>query len=79
VVSHLNASDVTMVYVSSAPLDKLQAYKRRMGWSFPWVSTGSSDFNFDYGFSRTEEQTRAAIAPTSRPSTSTGNLTKPDT
>jgi predicted dithiol-disulfide oxidoreductase (DUF899 family) len=52
-----------MVYVSRAPLDKLRAYMQRMGWSFPWVSCAGSDFNFDLGFSRTEEQTRAAIAP----------------
>ncbi len=63
VLPHLNARDVTMVYVSRAPLEKLRAYKRRMGWSFPWVSSAGSDFNFDYGVSRTEEQTRAGIAP----------------
>ena len=38
-VPHLNARDVTIVYVSRAPLEKLRAYKRRMGWSFPWVSS----------------------------------------
>jgi predicted dithiol-disulfide oxidoreductase (DUF899 family) len=63
VVAHLHARDASMVYVSSAPLEKLGAYKQRMGWSFPWVSCAGSDFNFDLGFSRTEEQTRAAIAP----------------
>jgi predicted dithiol-disulfide oxidoreductase (DUF899 family) len=60
---HLNARDVTMVYVSRAPLQKLSAYKRRMGWSFPWVSSAGSDFNFDFGFSRTDEQTREWIKP----------------
>jgi predicted dithiol-disulfide oxidoreductase (DUF899 family) len=60
---HLNARDVTMVYVSSAPVDKLQPYKQRMGWRFPWVSCADSDFNVDLGFSRSEEQTRAEIAP----------------
>jgi predicted dithiol-disulfide oxidoreductase (DUF899 family) len=60
---HLHARDVTMMYVSQAPLEKLQAYKRRMGWNMPWVSAGGSDFNFDLGYSRTEEQTREAIAP----------------
>jgi predicted dithiol-disulfide oxidoreductase (DUF899 family) len=60
---HLHARDVTMLYVSQAPLEKLQAYKRRMGWSMPWVSSAVSDFNFDQGYSRTEEQTREAIAP----------------
>jgi predicted dithiol-disulfide oxidoreductase (DUF899 family) len=60
---HLHARDVTMLYVSQAPLEKLQAYKRRMGWNMPWVSSAVSDFNFDQGYSRTEEQTREAIAP----------------
>jgi len=57
------ARDVTMLYVSRAPLEQLQAYKSRMGWSFPWVSSEGSDFNFDFGMSRTEEQTREAIKP----------------
>jgi predicted dithiol-disulfide oxidoreductase (DUF899 family) len=60
---HLHARDVAMMYVSQAPLEKLQAYKRRMGWNMPWVSSAGSDFNFDLGYSRTEEQTREAIAP----------------
>jgi len=60
---HLHARDVTMMYVSQAPLEKLQAYKRRMGWNMPWVSSTGSAFNFDLGYSRTEEQTREAIAP----------------
>ena len=62
-LTHLHARDVTMLYVSQAPLEKLQAYKQRMGWSMPWVSSAVSDFNFDQGYSRTEEQTREAIAP----------------
>src|ERR671930_702274 len=62
-LSHLHARDVTMTYVSQAPLEKLQAYKRRMGWNMPWVSSAGSGFNFDLGYSRTEEQTREAIAP----------------
>ena len=60
---HLHARDVTMMYVSQAPLEKLQAYKRRMGWNMPWVSSAGSDFNFDLGYSSTEEQTREAITP----------------
>jgi predicted dithiol-disulfide oxidoreductase (DUF899 family) len=60
---HLHARDVTMTYVSQAPLEKLQSYKRRMGWKMPWVSSADSDFNFDLGYSRTEDQTREAIAP----------------
>src|SRR5437764_9577698 len=63
VLPHLHAQDLTFVYVSQAPLAKLQAYRRRMGWTFPWVSAAESDFNLDYGFSRTEEQTREALAP----------------
>jgi predicted dithiol-disulfide oxidoreductase (DUF899 family) len=60
---HLHARDVTLLFVSQAPLDKLQAYRRRMGWSIPWVSAAGGDFNYDAGFSRTEEQTREAVAP----------------
>jgi predicted dithiol-disulfide oxidoreductase (DUF899 family) len=60
---HLHARDVTMMFVSQAPLEKLQAYKQRMGWNMPWVSSAGSDFNFDLGYSSTEEQTREAIAP----------------
>jgi predicted dithiol-disulfide oxidoreductase (DUF899 family) len=52
-----------MVCVSHAPLEQIQAYRRRMGWSFQWVSCNGTDFNFDLGFSRSEEQTRIAIAP----------------
>jgi predicted dithiol-disulfide oxidoreductase (DUF899 family) len=63
VVPHLNARDVTMLFVSQAPLEKLQGYKRRMGWSFPWVSSAESDFNVDLGFSSNEEQTREWVAP----------------
>ena len=62
VLPHLHARDVTFVFVSQAPLEKLQTYKRRMGWSFPWVSSARTDFNFDLGFSRTEEQSREAVA-----------------
>ena len=60
---HLHARDATMLLVSRAPLDKLQAYQRRMGWSTPWVSDGDSGFSFDYGFSSKEEQTREWLAP----------------
>jgi predicted dithiol-disulfide oxidoreductase (DUF899 family) len=45
---HLPAHDVTFVAVSSAPLEQLNAYKRRMGWRFPWVSAGDGDFNLDF-------------------------------
>src|SRR5919109_3763727 len=53
---HLHARDLTLLQVSRAPLAKLQAYKQRMGWSLPWVSTANTDFNFDLGASATEEQ-----------------------
>ena len=53
---HLGHHDVTLLCVSRAPLEKLQAYKRRMGWEFPWASSLGSEFNFDLGVSFTEEQ-----------------------
>ncbi|WP_119256657.1 DUF899 domain-containing protein [Shinella zoogloeoides] len=53
---HLNNHDVTMVAVSRAPLEKLEAYRKRMGWKFPWVSSHGSDFNFDYHVSFTKEE-----------------------
>jgi predicted dithiol-disulfide oxidoreductase (DUF899 family) len=62
VLPHLHARDVTFAFVSQAPLEKLQAYERRMGWSFPWVSSSRTDFNFDLGFSHTVEQGREAVA-----------------
>ncbi|MGO9062606.1 MAG: DUF899 domain-containing protein [Candidatus Binataceae bacterium] len=57
-VVHLANHDVTLSAVSRAPLAKLQAYKRRMGWTFPWASALGSDFNFDFNVSVTEEQQR---------------------
>ncbi len=57
-VVHLANHDVTLSAVSRAPLAKLQAYKRRMGWAFPWASSLGSDFNFDFNVSVTEEQQR---------------------
>ena len=56
---HLHARDVTLVLVSQAPLAKLEAYKRRMGWSIPWVSSANTDFNFDFGGSYPPEQVRS--------------------
>ena len=55
-VIHLNARDVSFAAVSRAPLDKLEAYRERMGWNFHWVSSGATDFNFDYGVSFKPEQ-----------------------
>ncbi|HKB19441.1 MAG TPA: DUF899 domain-containing protein [Gaiellaceae bacterium] len=60
---HLAARDVTMVVVSRASLAKLLAYKERMGWRFPWVSSGDSDFSFDFGGSSTVEATRGWVEP----------------
>ena len=55
-LAHLNARDVTLIGMSHAPIEKLQAYKRRMGWQFPYVSAFRSDFTYDVGASFTEEQ-----------------------
>ena len=55
-VVHLANHDVTLCAVSRAPLAKLQAYKRRMGWSFPWASSFDSDFNFDFQAALTRQQ-----------------------
>ncbi len=55
---HLNHHDVTLTAVSRAPLAKIEAYKRRMGWHFPWVSSFGSNFNFDFHVSFTEQDLR---------------------
>ena len=55
-VVHLANHDVTLCAVSRAPLPKLQAYKQRMGWTFPWASSFGSDFNFDFQAALTQEQ-----------------------
>ena len=61
-VVHLENHDVELMAVSLAPIDKIQDYKRRMGWSFPWASSFGSDFNFDFNGSYTEEQLRGGVA-----------------
>ena len=66
-VEHLNARDVTFLCISRAPLERLQAYRQRMGWTFPWVSSDGSDFNFDFGASHTEEQLAPFLAGDIRP------------
>src|SRR5436309_4545583 len=53
---HLNHRDVTLICFSRAPIERLTAYKERMGWEFPYVSTYNSDFAFDFGLALTEEQ-----------------------
>ncbi len=58
---HLANHDVAFTAVSRAPLAKLQAYKRRMGWTFPWASAFGSDFNYDFNVSHTEAQQREGI------------------
>jgi predicted dithiol-disulfide oxidoreductase (DUF899 family) len=55
-VPHLAARDTKLMLVSRAPLDKLQAYRQRMGWNIDWVSAGGTDFNLDLGFTFTEDQ-----------------------
>jgi predicted dithiol-disulfide oxidoreductase (DUF899 family) len=55
---HLENHDVVLMAVSRAPITAIQAYKRRMGWSFPWASSFGTDFNFDFNVSITEEQQR---------------------
>jgi predicted dithiol-disulfide oxidoreductase (DUF899 family) len=61
VVPHLAARDVTMMCISRAPLDKLLAYRERMGWSFDWASSYESDFNFDFERSRSKDQVSAML------------------
>ncbi len=53
---HLNHHDVTLICFSRAPIERLAAYKQRMGWQFPYVSTYETDFPFDFGLALTEEQ-----------------------
>jgi predicted dithiol-disulfide oxidoreductase (DUF899 family) len=61
-VVHLENHDVELMAVSLAPIEKIQDYKRRMGWTFPWASSFGSDFNFDFNGSYTEEQLRGGVA-----------------
>lgn len=63
VLPHLHARDTAMVFVSRASLNKLQAYRRRMGWSIPWVSDRDSGFSSDYASSSGVEQTREWLTP----------------
>ncbi len=62
-IPHLKARDVTLIVASGAPIEKLLAYRERMGWRFNWASSYESDFNTDVGFSSSPEQTREAIEP----------------
>ena len=58
--SHLTNHDVMLWAVSRAPIEKLQGYEQRMGWTFPWASSFGSDFNYDFDVSLTEEQERSS-------------------
>ena len=58
---HLHARDVTIVLASQAPLEKLSAFRSRMGWRVPWVSTAHSDFGVDLGFSHSEKDGRDVV------------------
>ena len=59
---HLKARDVSLVAISRAPLDLLLSYRERMGWSFPWVSSASNSFNYDFGVSFSRRQIDAGEA-----------------
>ena len=61
ILPHLEAHDATMICISRAPLDKLLAYRRRMGWKFNWVSSDESDFNFDFGVSAAQPAKGVAL------------------
>jgi predicted dithiol-disulfide oxidoreductase (DUF899 family) len=60
---HLRHHDVTLMCISQAPYSKLAAYKKRMGWQFPWVSSEGSDFNYDFGVSFTKDQVASGKLP----------------
>jgi predicted dithiol-disulfide oxidoreductase (DUF899 family) len=62
IAPHLAARDTAFVAVSRAPVDKLEALKRRMGWTFPWVSSGDGDFNYDFAVSFRDEDLAAGTA-----------------
>ena len=63
ILAHLQACDVTMICVSRAPIEKLLAYRARMGWNFNWASSLGSDFNFDYGVSVPDDAAHTPAAP----------------
>src|SRR3954452_8401324 len=59
VVPHLNARDITLIAISRAPIEKLSAYKRRLGWQFPYVSSHGNDFSFDVDFAAPDEMMKS--------------------
>lgn len=60
-VVHLNQHDVSMVTVSRAPMEKINAFKKRMGWDFPWVSSLNNGFNRDFRVSFTEQEAKSGL------------------
>lgn len=68
-VPHLKARDTTLMLASRAPLDKLLAYRERMGWDIPWVSSDDNEFNRDLGFLNTEEDLRSWLDSGNMPPT----------
>lgn len=70
IVEHLGARDIAMIVVSSAPLDSLEAYRKRMGWSFQWFSCAGSSFNHDFGVSFSQAELNADSHPNYNFSTS---------
>jgi predicted dithiol-disulfide oxidoreductase (DUF899 family) len=73
-VVHLAHHDVTMLCVSRAPLERLQAYKRRMGWRFPWASSARHDFNYDFAVSVADLDAGASQPEMERPSPDRADL-----
>ena len=61
IIGHLNQRDVSMVAISRAPLEKLEAFRKRLGWTFKWASSADNDFNFDYQVSFKPEQAGRAM------------------
>src|SRR5262249_14196056 len=61
ITAHLKHRDVTMIVVSRAPYAKLNAFQKRMGWRFKWVSSGTSDFNHDFNVSFTPEEMKGTV------------------
>ena len=62
IVDHLAQRDTAFVAISRAPLEKLETRKRKMGWTFPWVSSGDTDFNYDFAVSFRDEDMKAGTA-----------------
>ena len=70
IVPHVRARDANLILMSQAPIERLAAYKRRMGWSIPWASASETDFNRDLGFSQSLERSREMVAQVSLPNQS---------